>query len=296
MACYHPISAWHDRTTGSVDFSDRGRGDRIDLPCGRCVGCRLERSRQWATRIMLEAKAHDQTSFLTLTYSDEHLPNPPSLQYKHYQDFMKRLRRRTGRPVRFFMCGEYGSNTFRPHYHACLFGEDFSADRYLWSVTSAGHPLYRSPLLEELWPLGNTLIGNLSFESAAYVARYILKKVTGDLAADHYAWTDPDTGEVHQRTPEFCRMSLKPGIGATWYDKYKSDVVTHDTVVINGVATKPPRYFDKLLKRSDPLAMEDAKDRRAFEGYGRRADNTDRRLADREEVTLAALNRNTYRS
>lgn len=296
MACYHPISAWHDRATGSVDFYDRGRGDRIDLPCGRCVGCRLERSRQWATRIMLEAKSHDLTSFLTLTYSDDALPHPPSLHYKHYQDFMKRLRRRTGRPVRFFMCGEYGSNTFRPHYHACIFGEDFSSDRYLWSVTSAGHPLYRSPMLEELWPHGNSLIGNLSFESAAYVARYILKKVTGDLAADHYAWTDPDTGEVHDRVPEFCRMSLKPGIGATWYDKYKSDVITHDTVVINGVATKPPRYFDKLLKRADPLAMEDAKDMRAFEGLGRKSDNTTRRLADREEVTLAALNRNTYRS
>lgn len=286
MPCYKPLSAWRD-SSGAIFFSDRGRGDRIDLPCGRCIGCRLERSRQWATRIMLEAQAHEKTSFLTLTYNDSNLPSPPSLRYIDYQLFMKRLRREVG-PVRFFMCGEYGDQNRRPHYHACIFGADFSDDRLLWSTTSQGHGLYRSPKLESLWPHGHSLIGELTFESAAYVARYVLKKVTGDQASAHYRFIDAD-GAVHQLEPEFCHMSLKPGIGALWFDKYRADVYPHDYIVINGVKTKPPRYFDRLLKRVSPDVLLEIKTQREYDGYQRRDDATDDRLAVRETVTRAAI-------
>lgn len=216
MPCYKPVTAYR-LSSGEISFSDRGRGDALDLPCGRCVGCRLERSRQWATRIMFESQFHAGSSFITLTYSPENLPFPPSLDYSHFQKFMYRLRnwrRQEGLPpVRFYMCGEYGEDHSRPHFHAAIFGEDFVFDRVLWSRGSKGHPLYRSPRLEALWPFGFSSVGELNFDTAAYMARYIMKKVTGDLAEQHYRFVDVDTGEIYQRTPEFCHMSLKPRCG-----------------------------------------------------------------------------------
>lgn len=287
MPCYSPLSAWRDKASGAIYFRDTGRGDRIDLPCGRCIGCRLERSRQWATRIMLEAQAYEKTSFVTLTYSPENLPSPPSLNYEHFQKFMKRLRKRFGH-VRFFMCGEYGESTRRPHYHACFFGIDFADDRRLHGRTPQGHSLYVSPALADLWSYGHCLIGELTFESAAYVARYVLKKVTGQPAEAHYRYVD-DAGEVHQLEPEFCRMSLKPGIGAKWFERYQRDVYPHDYLIVNGHKVKPPRYFDKLMKRIDPLSLVDIKDMREYNGYQRRDDATDDRLKVREEVKRAAI-------
>lgn len=284
MPCYHPLSAWRSEK-GEVSFVDRG-GDRLDLPCGRCIGCRLERSRQWATRIMFESQFHDHSSFVTLTYDEAHMPFPPSLHYPHFQKFMKRLRKSSPEPVRFFMCGEYGNEHARPHYHACLFGVDFSADRVLWANQGTG-PLYRSAALEKLWPYGFSSIAELTFESAAYVARYILKKVTGDMAERHYQFVDFDTGEVYQRVPEFARMSLKPGIGGPFFDKFKADIFPHDYVVVNGRKCRPPRYFDKLYRRSDPDEYERLKHDRVVAPAS--VHNTDSRLAVREQVQLAAL-------
>ena len=294
MPCYHPLSAWRDPASGAIEFVDRGRGDRLDLPCGRCIGCRLERSRHWATRIMFEAQMHQANSFITLTYDDANLPFPPSLDHSHFQKFMKRLRKKCG-PLRFYMCGEYGEQNFRPHFHACIFGTDFP-DRVLWSVGPSGHNLYRSPLLESAWPFGFSSVADLSFESAAYVARYVLKKVTGDLAESHYSFTDVETGEVFQRVPEYARMSLKPGIGGSWFDKYSSDVYNDDRdfVVVNGRTCKPPRYFDKLLRRVDRKLYDYVKSDRSCGPAS--AHTSESRLAAAEEVQLAALSRLTPRS
>lgn len=274
---------------------DRG-GDRFDLPCGRCVGCRLERSRQWATRIMFESQFHSKSCFLTLTYSDENLPYPPSLNYRDFQLFLKRYRKEVG-SLRFFVCGEYGDLTARPHFHACIFGHDFD-DKVIFDVRPSGHSLYRSPLLERLWPLGISSIGSLTFESAAYVARYVLKKVTGDAAEDHYSRIDVDTGEVFHVEPEFARMSLKPGIGSSWFEKYNSQVYgENDFVIVNGHTCKPPRYFDKLLRRMDfangTCEYEYIKSERVCGPASEHA--TASRLQAREEVQLAAL-RNLSRS
>lgn len=293
MPCYHPLSAWRDGASGAIEFVDRGRGDRIDLPCGRCIGCRLERSRHWATRIMFESQLHNSNCFITLTYDDAYLPSP-SLDHSHFQKFMKRLRKRCG-AVRFYMCGEYGPINLRPHFHACIFGFDFP-DRVFWSVSPSGHDLFRSPLLESLWTFGYSSVADLSFDSAAYVARYVLKKVTGDLAESHYSYVDPETGEVCQRVPEYARMSLKPGIGAAWFDKYHLDVYNDDRdfVVINGRTCKPPRYFDKLLRRSDPKLYEYVKSDRSCGPASEHSSAS--RLVVAEEVQLAALKRLTPRS
>lgn len=290
VPCYHPIPAWQ-LPDGAVVFQEgktRGDGRSLDLPCGRCVGCRLERSRQWAARILHESRSNAANCFITLTYSPDHLPEGGTLRYADFQRFMKRLRKRYGK-VRFYMCGEYGEQLQRPHYHACLFGVDFASDRRFLKK-SGDHTLWRSPSLEELWPYGHSSVAELSFETAAYTARYIMKKITGQLAEDHYRKVDPETGEVFQLEPEFNRMSLKPGIGAGFLERFGSDVYPHDYVVVNGVKSKPPRYYDKKLSKADPLAFDDVKVERELRAAHSRADNTVERLAVKEQVAIARLN------
>lgn len=297
MRCVSPLSAFRRSEGGKLGFVPRvGRADvPITIPCGQCVECRLERSRQWAVRIMHEASMHESNCFVTLTYSPEALLRkrdiefkfPGSLDYRDFQLFMKRMRFKVGK-VRFFMCGEYGEKEFRPHFHACLFGIRFS-DRYPWRMSPAGHQLYRSDMLESFWDFGAAEIGELSFESAAYVARYCMKKVTGDPSEAHYAKLDLATGEVYDCVPEFARMSLKPGIGFNWFEKFHSDVFPHDMVVVNGVKCKPPRYYDLQLERVAPLTVGILKEARAVKARLSQAENTPARLAARAEVTSAGL-------
>lgn len=247
----------------------------------------MDRSREWSTRIVHEAQSHDRSAFLTLTFSEEHLPADYSISVRHLQLFMKRLRKAKG-PTRFFGCGEYGSRLGRPHYHVLVFGQDFAEDRYAWRQSPTGHPLYRSPLLEKLWPYGHSEIGSVTSESAAYVARYIMKKVNGDQARDYYTRTHPVTGEVVQVRPEFICMSTKPGIGASWYDQYASDAFPSDFVIVEGSKRPVPRYYKKKLAAASvgplPSSMElSMATRRASHARSHQSDNTPERLAVREE-------------
>lgn len=288
MACYYPIQAFR-LENGSVVFAERGNVvSNLVLPCGRCFGCRLDRSKMWAIRCMHEAQMHDVSSFVTLTYDEDHMPVNGCLNYKHFQDFMKRLRKRFG-PTRFYMCGEYGETTWRPHFHACLFGL-FFADRVPFKQSGSVSQLYVSKVLQELWPFGHSSIGDVTFESAAYCARYVMKKVNGDRALEHYTRVNGLTGEVHVLTPEFAHMSLKPGIGGTWFAKFKSDVFgdTKDGVVIHGRKFKPPRYYDKLLERICEDSSEWVKYMRYLKPL-QEADQTEARLRDREAVSRAKV-------
>lgn len=234
---------------------------------------------------MHESQLYDSSSFITLTYSDEHVPYGGVLHYRHFQLFMKRLRKAMG-PTRFFMCGEYGETFRRPHYHAALFGRFFD-DRYPWRKSSAGFQLYRSALLESFWDFGGAEIGDLTFESAAYIARYCTKKITGDAAEAHYAKLVPETGEVISVPPEFGRMSLRPGIGSDWLDKFRSDIIPRDAVVMNGRQVPIPRfYLDRLTedeKSSYDLRRYEALPLDSIDG---RAD----RLRVREICARAAFN------
>lgn len=295
MPCYSPIPAWQ-ADDGQILFVERGSILRsLSLPCGQCIGCRLERSRQWAVRCVHESQLHDSNCFVTLTYDDDHIPHDFSLNYRHFQLFMKRLRKSTADPVRFYMCGEYGDQTFRPHYHACLFNCSF-ADRQFFSNLSSGSKLYTSDNLSKLWPHGHSSIGDVTFESAAYVARYICKKVTGPAANDHYSRIDPYTGEIYQVVPDFSRMSLKPGIGANWFQRYRSDVYAdgmsadkRDSVVIRGVRMKPPRYYDKLLASADDYSSDYIEYLRSVTAAKNAANNTPAQLFIRETYTLARI-------
>ena len=214
MPCSYPIDAWQT-SGGEVVFTDDPRKDpvrKLQLPCGQCTRCRLERSRQWAIRCVHEAQMWTDNCFITLTYDKEHLPAGNTLKHLDYQLFMKRLRRRffssRETPIRYYMCGEYGEKGGRPHYHACLFNFNFP-DRKPTHKSEKGSQLYSSKLLEQIWGMGRCDIGELNFESAAYAARYIMEKQTGEKATNHYAQLDKDTGEIFKREPEYNKMSLK---------------------------------------------------------------------------------------
>ena len=180
MTCFHPIQAYK-----STELTKKGKRKivfkkaegvpflELTLPCGQCVGCRLERSRQWAIRCVHEASMHKKNCFITLTFDNQHLPKDGSLDVRDFQLFMKRVRKRFGTNIRFYHCGEYGEKLGRPHYHACLFNFDFE-DKILWKEIN-GQKLYISQSLSELWPFGFSTIGEVTYQSAAYVARYIMK-------------------------------------------------------------------------------------------------------------------------
>lgn len=286
MPCFKPLQAWM-LECGTVVFAERGKILReLTLPCGQCVGCRLERSRQWAIRCVHEASMHEYNSFVTLTYNDENVPHDFSLKYRDFQLFMKRLRKQMP-GVRFYMCGEYGEDFGRPHFHACLFGA-FFPDRRLYSERE-GIRLYTSASLDKLWPSGFASVGDVTFESAAYIARYVMKKITGSRAESHYERVDGYTGEIYAIEPEFNRMSLKPGIGAKWLEKYEKDVYPHDYVIVRGVKMKPPRYYDKRLKALESLVSDVVAAGREKKAAAMSDECTVERLAVREKVAKARV-------
>ncbi len=178
------------------------------------------------------------------------------------------------------MCGEYGEQLQRPHYHACLFCFDFEDRRFYKNQN--GYSLYTSDVLEKIWGKGFCTIGDLTFETAAYTARYIMKKITGDDAFHHYV---NDDGVMRQ--PEFVRMSLKPGLGQGWYHKWRDDIYPDDFIIVRGKKMKPPRYYDKMYDVEDPIDLEVMKQSRFQNSLRHAADNTPERLATREKVKIA---------
>lgn len=222
-----------------------------------------------------EAQMHEHNSFVTLTYNEEHLPKNASLDVKAWQRFAKRLRHEIG-PFRFFHCGEYGDTNQRPHYHAAFFGIDFHQDRVLLRE-KRGANLYSSPMLERAWGQGFVTIGQLTYQSAAYIARYVMKKITGPLAMKvHYG----------DRKPEYVTMSRRPGIGSTWYDAFKTDVYPADEVVHNGRKFKPPRYYDEKLTPEQLLRV---KSQRADKAAKYPAERTYERLKVKETIANERL-------
>lgn len=312
MPCFKPLRGYWSRDrnpeTGKRRVVFNSRDGYLDMPvkvpCQQCVGCRLARSREWAIRCIHEASLWQDNCFITLTYKDEFLPQMSDpAEYPHhvgdvrfstllhddFQKFMKRLRKQFGAGIRFYMCGEYGSQFGRPHYHAILFNMDFS-DRKLWQV-KRDVPLFVSPSLSELWPFGFSTVGNVTFESAAYVARYVMKKMTGDLAADYYDVIDPDTGELFRRKAEYNQPSRRGGIGLGWFEKYGREVWPDDFVIINGKRLKPPRYYEKILEITDPDLFKSVKSKRNSMAVAQAWNQTPERLIVREKVQVAKLNR-----
>lgn len=260
MPCYEPIPAvlvsGRDGRK-QVSFSRDSVGKGISLPCGYCLGCSLERSRQWAVRCMHEAKMHDENIFVTLTYDPAFLPADGSISKDTCQRFLKRLRRAID-PVRikFFLCGEYGEQMGRPHYHAIIFG--WWPPDAVYFKGSGEQSLFTSAVLSKAWGFGFASFGSVSFDSAAYVARYALKKLRTNRAAE--------AARLSGRTPEFLLMSRGgrdgKGIAAAWIRKFTSDVFPSDEVLVRGVPSRPPRYYDSFLEESCPEMLARLKVRR----------------------------------
>lgn len=300
MPCFHPITAYRgqkvDPASGLRVIVFKASEAYVDqpfkLPCGRCQGCRLERSRVWAVRCMHEASLYQDNCFITLTYAPENMPPGESLDHAYFQKFMKRLRKKTGyKRTRMYMCGEYGEELGRPHFHACLFGFRFP-DLKFHKNNANGDKLYTSEILSRLWKFGFATVGDVTWQSASYIARYVMKKVNGADAEFHYGG----------KTPEYTHMSK--GIGKGWFLKWYGDAYPHDDVVMNGKTFKVPRYYQNMFAEmeenvvvrsgkliGDVTLLDDLKNKRLRSARKNAHNNTPDRLAVREEVLASKLGR-----
>ena len=252
----------------------------LELPCGQCKSCRLEYSRVWAIRLMHEAayweEFHNRYSiFLTITYDEDNIPFYGELVKHHAQDFLKRLRWHSGSQFRYYMVGEYGSQCpdhqiidcpmcgpiQRPHYHAIIFGWTPPDKEMLGSRD--GETVYSSEIIEKAWQKGSHEFGSCTFESCAYVTRYIMKKQTGDNqhTIDHYCKYIPHLDVWCDMSPEFAIMSrgtrkgeLNGGLGKQWYEHYKNDLYPADETPIpgRGIIGKPPKFYDSMYELEEP--------------------------------------------
>lgn len=279
MPCYHPQIVYRSRLgkneNGSwpVVFNVRdGFSDmQLVIPCGQCIGCRLEYSRQWAVRCVKELRDHTFAEFVTLTYDEDQLPDDMSLHPEDMTNFLKRLRHWCDPiKIRYLQCGEYGETTNRPHHHMIIFGFKFPDAERLYLD---GDFEYRySEIADGLWQKGFCTLTDVSFETCAYVARYVLKKQLEDV----------DSGLVKP----YITMSRRPGIGMNYFEKFKDEIYQTDTVVIRGIECKPPKAFDAAYRAIDPKAMSRIAGRRLSKA---RMDSLER-MEGRERFTIAKQN------
>lgn len=316
MSCYHPLKGFPIgyTKTGKVDYKITGYGvdhvelvrgtwmpvhikergsmaecvvrDFIEVPCGQCLGCRLQYSREWANRCLLELQDHDSAFFATLTYDNPHVPKSaygdpetgeaiPSLtlRKRDLQLFMKRLRKAfPDDKIRFYACGEYGERTYRPHYHVILFGLHLDDLQVYERDPETGFVMYTSPSFQRCWsvkdddgvvrPIGRAVVSEVSWETCAYTARYVTKKLSG-FAACFY--------DDHNIEPPFTQMSLKPGIGRNYYDNHP-DLYKYEYINVStekgGRKFRPPKYFDRIFDVEYPdesAAMKEARKRIAMD-------------------------------
>lgn len=256
--------------------------------CKACVACRVNHASMWAVRGSHERSLHDDASSITLTYDRESIMYPWSgLQKKHLQDFFKRLRRHLdyhclpGQGFKYMACGEYGEfddgspDFSHPHYHAVLFGLDFP-DKYFWRTGKLGHKLYRSPLLEQIWPFGNCEIGGAEDEMINYVSSYILKKVSGDRALSHYfgrRFCDEMANHFDfLYNPEFFLSSRRPAIALRFLEQSWDDIFSRDEVIVGGRHRPVPVYYLRKLRDRSETMYVSVKHERSYS----RVDNFER--------------------
>lgn len=253
--CIKPLQAYRVAGVRQLSFKHNADGVSVEVPCGKCIGCRLDYSRQWAIRSTLEARLYEHNHFITLTYNDDNIPAGASLNPDDLKTFIKSVRdwfrynqRFTG--IRFFGSGEYGDKSARPHYHLIMYNLPLS-DLKRYKRNHENDWLYNSALLEQLWGKGFVVVAPVNFETSAYVARYVTKKVNGPIAKEIYG----------DRVPEFSRVSRRPGIGGHYFQLNKADLARFDSVFITTkdgvIAVQQPAYYDRLF--GDGILTEDKK-------------------------------------
>lgn len=288
MPCYHPSKVDVERKL--LAGSSRRR-DAVTVPCGSCLGCRTDQQRSWAIRLEHESYCHPNAWFITLTYSPENVPGfqdgddrvHGTLDPNDCRLFLRRLRRRFRRPLTFYLCGEYGSETQRPHYHALLFGAEF-LDRTRFT-TRGGNAVWQSDTLDAAWQNGIAELTGFDYKAAMYVAGYVRKKVRQRDEPEFYERVVPETGELVQLHPEFARMSRRPAIGRRFMERYWQDVYPRDYVVVNGYEMKPPRYYDKWMDDNQPEVMEEVR----FQRFKDAVEIGDEKLIMKEKVHRARI-------
>lgn len=344
MGCLHPIPAFQSLTNSPYDvktsivFSQDkalqntalglGPYEPIKVACGKCDECKLDKSKEWAVRCVHEAAGFDHNCFITLTKNEQNISRIGTLEPQDFVKFMKRFRKHfhgnqwvfdengdPSRPIRYFHCGEYGTELGRPHHHACIFNFDFE-DKEEWKQID-GVMHYRSEDLERLWSreiraqdcryypeetlfetggkyyakLGFCTVGEVNWKTAAYVARYVTKKVHGDGATEHYQRVDQKTGECYQLQPEYVTMSRSPGIGAYWLEQFKSDCYPKGFITVNGVKHQTPGYYDRKTEETDKEVIQHVKEERKKRAALRAHEQTEERLAAREKIIKQRLKR-----
>lgn len=295
MVCFKPKKAWKlnfNRLDVPANIYEKQKKitfkkpsnldnyQELEIPCGICLGCRLDHSNSWACRIMLESYDHKENSFITLTYNNENLPKTENghmtLVKKDIQDFIKRLRFHLNKKISYFSCGEYGGKTFRPHAHLIVFGYK-PKDLKLHKYSETENNMYISQELEKIWGKGYVCIEDVTYKSACYTARYVQKKagltptkrkLTGEV--EEVEKIDERNGEIYistinktltekydkyGREKEFIIMSKKPAIGLNYWLKNKDKIKRNGGILIkidDKVVLKPiPRYYKKLWERED---------------------------------------------
>ncbi len=300
MPCYSPLKGYRDPDTNGIIFKRTSRTtEKLEVACGQCLGCRRDRATMWAMRIIHESTLYESNCFITLTYRDasdctkeqfkggHYIPADGSLNKDHFtQTFIRRLRKHFKQKIRYFHCGEYGEENYRPHYHACLFNVSF--DDQIVYKNDEGFIIYSSPTLEKLWPYGFSTVAELNFDTAAYTAGYILKKLNGLQGQDEYLRCD-ENGVAYWLQPSYVTMSLKPGIGRDFYDKYHSDIFPADETPVSGkgIIQLVPRYYQTILENDDPESFALVKKLRKQFIEAHAADFTPERLMDKYKVHMA---------
>jgi len=293
MPCYHPLTMGFD-SNGERTFKEKKHHPEfipIKIGCGKCIGCRIDRSREWAVRCVHELQMHQKSCFITLTYQDSELvyteEGEPTLFHEHWQLFMKKLRKKYGSQISFFMCGEYGDQTHRPHYHALLFGVDFE-DKLLLRQNENGDPIYISKTLDELWghndaDLKPNEIGAANFQTAAYIARYVVKKLGGPMEALY-----------NGRTPDYGKASRQYAIGKKWLEKYWEDIFNYnDCRLPDGTRTPIPRYYTKWLEKNhfDRYMLYRARDTSHMDTPEFKHEQSPQRLRVKEKIKKSSIKR-----
>ena len=301
MTCYDPRPAWqinspaHENPVikiGALPGNAYARGYDVEafkVPCRQCIGCRLDKTRDWTVRLTDELRYWETASFLTLTYADEHMPMHGSISKRALQLFIKRLRKSLDGEVRHFSIGEYGDKFGRPHYHSILFGYDFP-DRQFHKWNN-GKVVYISDDLKALWPAGFSTIQGVSEDSIAYVAGYCQKKIVGKKADEHYYRQHPTEDRQVTVRPEFQLQSL--GLGKQYYEDYKDDLYPEDFHLLKGKPVPIPEYYDRLHAREYPEEHAALVERRKTKAAENEQDQTPERLAVREKIAIKKRNAKT---
>lgn len=206
----------------------------VVVPCGRCIICRKNKAAEWAARISHEMEYHAEKCFITLTYSDDNIPKNENdimtLNKRDVQLFMKRLRKNTEKKIKYFVCGEYGENTSRPHYHAIILGWRPDLNDLTAVSAAKGRKIYSSGELSDYWKNGNVQVGSVTQDSVYYVTGYIIKKLNKEV--------------LDGRTPEFLLCSR--GIGLN-YALDNIEKVRKGELLSNGSQTAIPKYYIKKV-------------------------------------------------